>query len=74
MYKLFKFLLGLSLGMLAGFVVAMLLAPESGKDTRRQIQMRVDHVVQEGKRARDEQKAKLYAQLEELKKGDAPAS
>jgi gas vesicle protein len=74
MHKLFNFLLGLLLGILVGFAVAMLLAPESGEDARRQIQVRMDHVVQEGKRARDEQKTKLYAQLEELKKGDVPAS
>ena len=52
----------------------MLLAPESGGETRRLIQERKDHIIQEAKRARAEREAELYAQLEELKKGSTPTS
>ncbi len=74
MNKLFNFMLGLSLGMAAGFAVAMLLTPESGEGTRRLIQERKEHIIQEAKRARAEREAELYAQLEELKKGSTPAA
>jgi gas vesicle protein len=74
MNKLFNFVLGLSLGMATGFAVAMLLAPESGDETRRLIQERKEHIIQEAKRARAEREAELYAQLEELKKGSTPTS
>ncbi len=74
MNKLFNLLLGLSLGMATGFAVAMLLAPESGDETRRLIQERKEYIVQEAKRARAEREDELYAQLEELKKGNTPTS
>ena len=74
MNKLFNLLLGLSLGTATGFAVAMLLAPESGDETRRLIQERKEYIVQEAKRARAEREAELYAQLEELKKGSTPMS
>ncbi len=74
MHKLFNFLLGFMLGVLAGAAIAMLLAPESGEEMRRQVQVRKEQVVQEGKRAAAETKAELYAQLDELTKGELPES
>ena len=74
MNKLFNFVLGLSLGVAAGFAVAVLLAPESGEDTRRLIQERKDYIIQEGKRAKAATEAELTAKLEELKKGSTPTS
>jgi gas vesicle protein len=71
MYKLFNFLLGFLLGALVGVAIATLLAPGSGEDLRRQIQIRMDQVIEEGKRARDERRAELEAHLEALKKGKA---
>lgn len=69
MRKLFGFLFGFLLGALVGASIAMLLAPEAGEQTRRQIQLRLDEVVEEGKRAAAERRTELEAQLEQLKQG-----
>jgi gas vesicle protein len=74
MRKLLDFLLGLSAGALVGAAVAMLLAPESGETTRAEIQLRIDQVMEEGKRAATERRAELENQLDQLKKGKAPAA
>lgn len=74
MYKLFNFLLGLLLGALVGFTIAMLFAPGSGEEMRHQIQLRKEQIIQEGKQAAAERRAELHAQLEELKKGEMPVS
>lgn len=74
MYKMFNFLFGMALGTATGFAIAMLLAPESGEETRRLVQERKDYIIQEGKRAKAATEAELYAKLEELKKGDTPTS
>jgi gas vesicle protein len=71
MGKLFDFVLGFALGLLVGAAVATLLAPGAGDETRQQLQLRLDQVIEEGKRARDERRAELEAQLEALKKGEA---
>ena len=69
MRKLFNFLLGFLLGAMVGAAIAMLLAPEAGEMTRHQFQMRMDHIVKEGKRAAAERRTELESQLEQLKKG-----
>jgi gas vesicle protein len=74
MYKLFSFLSGLLLGALVGVALVMLLAPQAGEETRRQLQLRMDQVIEEGKRAATERRAELEAQLEQLKRGKTPAS
>jgi gas vesicle protein len=71
MGKLFDFVLGFTLGLLVGAAVATLLAPGAGDETRQQLQLRLDQVIEEGKRARDERRAELETQLEALKKGEA---
>jgi gas vesicle protein len=73
MRKLFSFLLGLLTGALVGAAIAMLLAPEAGEMTRQGIQLRMDQIVEEGKRAAAERRTELESQLEELKRGKAPA-
>ena len=74
MRKLFSFLLGFLLGALVGAAIVTLLAPTSGDEVRRQIQIRVDQVVEEGKRAAAERKEELETQLAELKKGKVAAT
>jgi gas vesicle protein len=69
MRKLFNFLFGFLLGALVGAAIATLLAPEAGESTRQQLQLRMDQVVEEGKRAAAERRAELETQLEQLKKG-----
>jgi hypothetical protein len=70
--KLFNFMLGFLLGVLVGAAIAMLLAPEAGEQTRQQLQMQKDRVIEEGRRAAAERRAELEAQLEQLKKGKLP--
>lgn len=69
MRKLFNFLFGFLLGVLVGAAIATLLAPEAGDSTRQKVQLRMDQVVEEGKRAASERRAELETQLEQLKKG-----
>lgn len=69
MLKLFNFLFGFLLGALVGAAIATLLAPEAGDATRGRIQLRMDQVFEEGKRAAAERRAELETQLEQLKKG-----
>jgi gas vesicle protein len=73
MRKLFSFLLGFLTGALVGAPIAMLLAPEAGEMTRQGIQLRMDQIVEEGKRAAAERRTELESQLEQLKRGKAPA-
>ena len=69
MRKLLNFLFGFLLGVLVGAAIAMLLAPEEGAGTRQQVRLRMDQVVEEGKRAAAERRAELETQLEQMKKG-----
>ncbi len=69
MRKLFSFLLGFLLGALVGVVIALLLAPEAGEQTRQQVQVRMDQIIAEGKRAAAERRTELESQLEQLKQG-----
>ena len=74
MRKLFSFVCGFLLGALVGAAIAMWLAPEAGEATRHQVQLRLDQVIEEGKRAAAERRAELESQLEQMKKGKPPAS
>lgn len=74
MRKLLSFLFGFLLGALVGAAIAIMLAPEAGEQTRHKIQLRMDQVVEEGKRAAAERRAELESQLEQLKKGKTEAS
>ena len=69
MRKLLLFVFGLILGAAVGVALAALLAPESGEETRGQIQLRVQDVIDEGKRAAAERRVELESQLDQLKKG-----
>lgn len=69
MRKLLMFLLGFLLGAMVGAAIAMLLAPEAGEVTRGQIQLRVQEVIEEGKKAAAERRAQLESELDQLKQG-----
>jgi len=69
MRKLFSFLLGFLLGASVGIAIALLLAPEAGEQTRQQVQVRMDQIIAEGKRAAAERRTELESQLEQLKQG-----
>ena len=69
MRKLLAFVLGFLFGAVVGVAIATLLAPESGEQTRGHIQLRVQNVIDEGKRAAAERRVELESQLEQLKQG-----
>jgi gas vesicle protein len=74
MRKFFSFLFGCMLGVPVGAAAAIMLAPESGDAMRGQIQLQLDQIVEEGKRAAAVQRADLQSRLEDLKKGQTPAA
>jgi gas vesicle protein len=69
MRKLLAFVLGFLVGAVVGVAIATLLAPESGEQTRGQIQLRVQNVIDEGKRAAADRRVELESQLDQLKQG-----
>ncbi|HFD38302.1 MAG TPA: YtxH domain-containing protein [Anaerolineae bacterium] len=63
--------LRLSAGFLFGAVVGaglvLLLAPQSGDETRRLIRERIELILEEGRRAAEERRQEMLAQFESLK-------
>lgn len=64
MGKLVRFLGGLLLGAALGAGLVLILTPQSGAGTRRLVQNRVQEVLDEGRRAAEERRLELTAQLE----------
>lgn len=64
MGKLVRFLGGLLLGAALGAGLVLILTPQSGAETRRLVQNRVQEVLDEGRRAAEERRLELTAQLE----------
>jgi gas vesicle protein len=57
--KTVRFTLGLALGAGIGAVAALLVAPQSGKVSREQIQARIDEMVNAGKAAQAQREKEL---------------
>jgi gas vesicle protein len=72
MRKFFSFVAGSISGALVGSVVALLMAPSSGDELRGSAQSRLDGFLNEVRRASAERRAELEAELEMLKRGEAP--
>lgn len=70
MRKFFSFLAGILTGALIGGLTALLLAPMSGEELRGETQLRIDKVVADVKSAVAEERQRLEAELEALKKGE----
>jgi len=68
MRRIIGFIAGAMCGAIVGAVAALLLAPSSGVDLRQDIRARVDELVAEGRRAAEERRAELEAQLAALKR------
>ena len=71
MRRMVSFLAGAMCGAIVGAVAALLLAPASGLELRQGVRSRVSDLVAEGRRAAEERRAELEAQLAALKR---PAS
>lgn len=73
--KTLRFTVGIALGAGIGAVAAMLVAPQSGRATKEQIQARFDEMVQAGQRAQHDREKELqeYWEQEINIKGDDKA-
>jgi gas vesicle protein len=67
MGKIVQFLTGLLLGALVGAGLVLLLAPQSGDDTRQIIRERVETIRAEGEEAAAAKRLELKTRFEELK-------
>lgn len=63
--KTLRFTLGLSLGAGIGAVAAILLAPQSGKVSKEQLQARLDEIMRAGKEAQHEREKELQQYWEQ---------
>jgi gas vesicle protein len=72
MARFVQFVVGLLLGAIVGVAVVLFFVPESGAETRRRIQERVEAILAEGQRAAEERRVELMTQFEELKKPVTP--
>ena len=70
MQRFFSFLAGVLAGALVGAVVALLLAPMSGEELRSEAQARADKVFLDIKSAVEDERKRLEAELEALKRGE----
>jgi gas vesicle protein len=70
MQKVINFLAGIFSGAVVGAVAALMLTPSSGNEMRDQIQNRADNLVAELKSAVADERRRLEAELEALKRGE----
>ncbi len=70
MQRVVNFLAGLLIGGLVGAVAALLFAPMSGDELRGEVQNRTDQVVTDIRTAMDEERKRLEAELEAMKRGE----
>jgi gas vesicle protein len=68
MRRIVSFLAGAMCGAIVGAVAALLLAPASGLELRQDLRSRVSDLVAEGRRAAQDRRAELEAQLAALKR------
>lgn len=67
MRRIFSFLLGAIAGSLVGTVLAMLLAPAPGTDTRRMLSERFTSMIEDVKSAASARRVELEQQLNQLR-------
>jgi gas vesicle protein len=72
MRRFFSFLIGVISGALVGATTVLLLAPESGEELRSQIRERAESLVEEVRLAAENERKRLEAQLESMKRGEIP--
>ncbi len=71
MRRITSFLIGTLIGGMVGASIAILLAPESGEELRRELRQRTDAFASEIRTAAEARKMELQRQLESLR---APAA
>jgi gas vesicle protein len=69
MRRAFSFLIGLLSGAMVGAAVAILLAPTSGQELQERVRIRVEGLIEEGKRSAAARRIELETQLEAFKRG-----
>jgi gas vesicle protein len=74
MSKFVNFLAGLLFGALIGAAVALLLAPMSGERLREEAQARAEKTVDDVRATIEEERQRLQAELEALKRGEIKIS
>jgi gas vesicle protein len=67
MNRMLRFGGGLLLGAMLGAGLVLLLAPQSGVETRQLIQERVQDILEEGRMAAEVRRSELQARFEDLK-------
>ncbi len=68
MKKAFNFVLGAILGGIVGSIAALLLAPSSGEELRKELESKAKNIQIEIKEAATKRRIELEKQLDELKK------
>ena len=74
MQKFFNFLAGIVMGAVVGAVAGIMVAPASGDELRDQFQNRADDMVADLKGAVADERKRLEAELELLKRGELKVS
>ncbi len=74
MQKFFNFLAGIVMGAVVGVIAGIMVAPASGDEIRDQFQNRADDMVADLKGAVAEERKRLEAELELLKRGELKVS
>ncbi|RME42534.1 MAG: hypothetical protein D6796_14275 [Caldilineae bacterium] len=69
MTRLFNFLFGMLLGGIIGASLVLLLAPQSGEQTRQQFRSRWEEILEEGRRAFAARRAELEARMADIQAG-----
>ncbi len=64
-----RFLVGFLIGVIIGVVAVLLTTPQSGKALQQSARLRIDNILEEGRRAAAERRAELETRLADMKAG-----
>jgi gas vesicle protein len=67
MGRVFRMMAGMLLGAVVGAGLVLLFAPQSGVDTRRMIEDRIEAILADGRQAAEVRRLELQSQFENLK-------
>lgn len=67
MYRMFKFVTGMLLGVMLAGALVLLFAPRGGAETREAIQERIDAILSVGRQAAETRRLELTERFQELK-------